>query len=180
MNKTFFIQRLKAFAIDYAIILIYIGVLAGVTLLLSSVFDLKFGSINPATGQLIGFTTLTLPVILYFTILEKSKYAGTIGKRKTGLQVVSISSTKATAGQLLLRNCVKFLPWEIAHFFIYKLFYFSTRDQSIPEWLLLGLIAAQLIAIIYVLFILFTKSNRSIYEIISRTKVIRLKKNTLK
>ncbi len=175
MNRRLIIERLKAFTIDYAIILIYIGVLTGVTLLTVSLFDLKFESINPATGQLIGFTTLTLPVILYFTLLEKGKYAGTIGKRKTGLQVVSISSAKVTVGQLLLRNCIKFLPWEFAHFFIYRLFYFSKIDQSVPAWVYIGLIAAQLIAIIYLLFIFFTKSSRSIYEIISRTKVISAK-----
>jgi uncharacterized RDD family membrane protein YckC len=163
---------MKAFIIDYVIILIYIGMLLGTSLLVSRVFKLKSDDLSPVAGELIAFVTLTLPVILYFTLSENGKYAGTIGKRKWGLHVISKSLTIASLGQLLIRNCIKFLPWELAHFFIFQLFYFNSTNKTTPGWVLTGLITSQLLAIIYLLFIFFNKNNRSIYELFSQTRVV--------
>lgn len=121
--------------------------LFGGTILISNYFHLKLDNVNPVFGELIGFATLTLPVILYFTLSENGKYVGTIGKRKFGLQIMSKSLTKASIQQLLLRNCIKFLPWELAHFFIYRLFYFNSLSMSIPDWVLTGLIVSQGLAL---------------------------------
>src|SRR5215208_6381216 len=104
------LKRIKAFIIDYLIILTYIGVLLAVTLFISRIFSLDLKKPTPALAQLIGFTTLTLPVILYFTLSENGRYAGTLGKKRFGLQVRSVNLEKAGFGQLLIRNCIKFLP----------------------------------------------------------------------
>lgn len=143
------------------------------TILISKIFDLKLDHVDPVNGEIIGFATLTLPVILYFTLSEKGKYLGTIGKRKIGLQIVSKSLNKASIKQLLLRNCLKFLPWELAHFFIYRLFYFNSLSKTIPDWVLTGLIVSQGLVLIYLLCIIFTKNNQSIYELLSRTIVVK-------
>jgi uncharacterized RDD family membrane protein YckC len=146
--------------------------LVAATLLLSKFFSLNPASVDLVSGQLIGFATLTLPVILYFTLSENSRYAGTPGKRRFKLQVVSAQSQKAGLGHLLLRNCLKFLPWELAHFFIYRLFHFNRQGIEPPDWVLAGLIAAQVLAIIYFACLVFSKGNRSIYEWASGTRVI--------
>ncbi|MEI9810695.1 MAG: RDD family protein [Bacteroidota bacterium] len=172
MKNSLVIKRIKAFVIDYAIILIYIGLLFGVTLLVFRIFQLVPADVHPVAGQLIGFATLTAPVILYFILSEKSKHAGTAGKRKLGLRVVNTHLTRATVAQLLVRNCIKFLPWELAHFFVYRLFYFTSIKQDTPGWVMTGLIVSQGLAIIYLLFIFFTKGNRSVYELFSNTRVI--------
>jgi uncharacterized RDD family membrane protein YckC len=166
------ISRLKAFAIDYLIIFIYIGLLLGVTLVISNLFDTDLNNFDTTTAELTGFFTLTLPVILYFTFTEAGKHHGSIGKRKFGLEVVSIKLSPASFNQLLFRNIIKFLPWEIAHFFIFQLFYFSRKDEQPPGWVLAGLIISQAMAVTYLLFILSNKNNRSIYEIASGTKVV--------
>ena len=173
MQNSIVIKRLKAFVIDYLISLIYIGILFGGTILISKFFDLKLDNVNPVNGEIIGFATLTLPVILYFTLSENGKYLGTIGKRKIGLQIVSKSLTKASIKQLILRNCLKFLPWELAHFFIYRLFYFNSLSKTTPDWVLTGLIVSQGLALIYLLCIIFTKNNQSVYEILSKTIVVK-------
>jgi uncharacterized RDD family membrane protein YckC len=166
------IKRLKAFGIDYLIILAYIGLLLGTALLISNIFQIKSDITNPLRAELIGFATLTLPVIIYFTILESSKHAGSIGKRKFGLRIVTVSSGKASTGQILLRNCIKFLPWELAHFFIYQIFYFDSLNKIIPEGIMGGLIIANAFALAYLLGIFLNKNNQTIYEIVSRTKVV--------
>lgn len=172
MKKSTVIKRIKAFLIDYLIILIYIGLLFGATVLVAEVFDFQLTSLNPVTAELIGVITLTLPVILYFTISENGKSAGTIGKRKMGLRVTNRSLNKADISQLIFRNCIKFLPWELAHFFIYRLFYFDSTGETVPNWVMTGLITAQGLALIYLLCLLFTKNNRSVYEMLSGTRVI--------
>ena len=166
------IKRIKAFAVDYLIILLYIGFLLTATLLVSKTFAINLRGLSPLSGQLLGFTTLTLPVVLYFTISENSRYAATIGKRKVHLQVVSIKGSKAGFGQLFVRNCTKFLPWEIAHFFVFRLVHFTTEDVQPPMWVFMGLLASQVLALVYLLCLMFAKNNRSLYEWFSRTQVI--------
>jgi uncharacterized RDD family membrane protein YckC len=175
LQNSIVIKRLKAFVIDYLIILIYVGLLFSGTMFISNFFHLKLDTVNPVIAELIGFATLTLPVILYFTLSENGKYAGTIGKRKIGVQIVSKSLTKANIKQLLLRNCIKFLPWELAHFFVYRLFYFNSLHMIVPDWVLSGLIVSQGLALIYLLCIIFNKNHQSIYEILSMTKVVKRK-----
>jgi len=148
--------------------------LLGATLSISAIFHLKLENVNPVIGELIAFATLTLPVILYFVISENSEYAGTIGKRKMGVQIVNKTLVKASIGQLLIRNCIKFLPWELAHFFIYRLFYFNSITETTPGWVLTGLTVSQGLAIIYLLFIIFAKDNRSVYELLSQTRVVQI------
>ena len=165
------IKRLKAFAVDYCIILIYIGLLFGITLLISKIFSVSLQNVGAVSGQLIGFATLTLPVILYFTLFENSKHAGTLGKRMFDLEVVSKNLSKASFGQLLIRNCVKFLPWELAHFFVFRLFDSGRNNASPQDWVLAGLIISQGLVVIYLLFLFLNINNRSLYELLSSTLV---------
>jgi uncharacterized RDD family membrane protein YckC len=165
-------KRIKAFLVDYGIILLYIIFLFGVSMLLSKLFSFPLNADDPFWGELIGFLTLTLPVILYFTFSENSNYAGTMGKRKYGLKVVNYNLSKATFSQLLLRNAIKFLPWEMAHFFVFKLFYFSRIKANTPSWVMSGLIASQMLALTYLILLVFNKHHQSGYETLSKTRVI--------
>jgi uncharacterized RDD family membrane protein YckC len=166
--------RLKAFGIDYLLILSYILLLSAATLLLSKMAHLDLKRVSPATAELIGFFTLTFPVILYFTLSEANGRGATIGKNKQNLKVISVDGRSASMIQLFTRNIVKFLPWEIAHYFIYQLYYFDRIGVSPPARVTVGLICAQALAIIYLLLIFFSKNNRTIYEWISGTRVVRV------
>ena len=134
-------------------------------------FSFSFENVDAVSGELIGFTSLTLPVILYFTFSENSKHAGTFGKRKLNLQVVAEDLSDTKFGQLLIRNFIKFLPWELAHFFIFRLYQFNRNDIQPPAWIFAGLIISQALALAY-LSLLFLKGHRSIYEFLSSTRVI--------
>ena len=128
---------------------------------------------EPVKAEITGFLTLTLPVILYFTLSETSRYNGSAGKRKMKLKVTTVNFRRAGFWQLLVRNCIKFLPWELAHFCIYQLYYFRMIKIEPPGWVLTGLVLTQGLAILYFIFILVNKDNRSIYELLSDTRVIR-------
>ena len=166
------LKRIKAFLIDYGLILLYIIFLFGSTVFLSYAFGFSLNADAPVRGELIGFLTLTLPVILYFTFSENSKYAGTLGKRKYGLSVVGNNLSKATFSKLLLRNAIKFLPWELAHFFVFQLFHYSRMKVNTPSWVMAGLVISQMLALVYLVQLIFNKQHRSMYEILSGTMVI--------
>lgn len=180
MKNSIIISRLKAFAIDYLIILGYICLLFAATLAISRLLDADLDNTDTLTAEVIGFLTLTLPVILYFSFTEAGKYGGSVGKRRFNLKVIPVSRIRTSFFQALLRNVIKFLPWEIAHFFVFRLFYFTRTNTEPPVWILYGLIAAQVIAIIYLLFILLRKDNRSVYELISSTKVVKATDESLR
>ena len=71
----------------------------------------------------------------------------------------------------------KFLPWVIAHYFIYQLFYFTRNLIEVPSWVLFGLIFSIILDVIYLFLMVFNKQNRSLYEVFSNTKVIIKSKN---
>ena len=170
--RSLVVPRIKAFAIDYLIILAYIGLLLGATVLVSNFADISLENVNTTRAELIGFITLTLPAILYFSFTESGKHGGSVGKRIFGLKVVTKNLNRAGFTQLLVRNLIKFLPWEIAHFFVYQLVHRMRTDAEPPSWILAGLTGSQALAVIYLLFIFFNKNNRSIYEIASHTRVV--------
>ncbi len=98
--------------IDYAVIAVYATLLFGVASLLFAVFHWERNG-SPFTGQLIGFLTLTLPVITYSCLSEQSRWAGTIGKKLAGIAVRA--DAQSSGMRILLRNLLKYLPWEMAH-----------------------------------------------------------------
>jgi uncharacterized RDD family membrane protein YckC len=175
LYQTFLVRRLKAFAVDYVIITVYAAVLFLTTKLVSLVFGLNLQNISVIVLHLISFFTLTLPVILYFTFSEHSKTGGTLGKRKYNLQVVACYTHNITRPgfiQLLVRNTIKFLPWLLAHFFVIELIQNRQSTRQTPTWIFTGLIGSQLLALVYFIWLVVSKQNRSIYEAISSTRVI--------
>ncbi len=78
-----------AFAVDYLAIAVYIMALSGISLVLSlTPFREEFAGLwtSPLSGQLTAFLMLTLPVVLYFALLEGSRRGATLGKRMLGLR----------------------------------------------------------------------------------------------
>lgn len=172
LKKSAVRNRLKAFVIDYLVILAYAGLLLAATLLVAKVFSVDLQKLDPAFGQVLGFALLTLPVVLYFTLSENGKHAATLGKRRFRLRVVSNGLTRAGFAKLLIRNCMKFFPWETAHFFVFRLVQFTRAGAEPPDWILTGLLFSQGLALLYLACFFFTKNNRSLYELISFTRVI--------
>ncbi len=70
---------------------------------------------NPWTAQGIGFITMTLPVTLYFGLWESSRWRASLGKRIVGLVVSRQAGGRLSFGRAVLRNAIKFVPWESGH-----------------------------------------------------------------
>ena len=169
--------RFLAFFIDYIVIIIYAGFLLGIVTLIYSISGETYSNQSPIKGQLLGFLTLTIPVILYFTLMESHKGQATIGKLIFKLKVTDEQFGKPNFKRLLLRNTLKFTPWEIAHFGVHWSFYFSGQDIQPPFWVWLALIFPQIIIVIFMLQICLAKENCSAYEVLSKTRVA-MRRNT--
>ncbi len=125
------IRRLAAFAIDWLIIALWMGVLFG-SVMLATDGDPQRPA-GPWQAQALGFCALTLPVVLYFALLERSSWHATVGKRLVGLVVFRPSGNSLSLARSLLRNAIKFAPWEFGHTMAQQLAFSS--QEAIPLWL---------------------------------------------
>ncbi len=104
-------KRVKAFLIDYLVISMYLVILLGINLLINpSVFE---GGLQASQLQthLIAFVSSVLPVILVFSLLE-ARYKKTMGAH---VMKITIQYADNPYRRSLLRNALKFLPWQLGH-----------------------------------------------------------------
>ncbi len=108
------LRRFAAFGIDYGVVVAW-----GAALFLATIATGSVDSAPPTavSGKLAGhafaFATMTLPVWLYFSAMEGLGKHATLGKRVLRLSV------QANLRRAMLRNAVRFVPWEIAHIAIW-------------------------------------------------------------
>lgn len=161
--------RIYAFLIDYLVIVIYgIFIVGTISIVFRSYIGPLFSS-SPVTAELTGFFMITLPVSLYFILCECSKWQGTLGKRKMGIHVVNSVGQRIGIGRSAFRTAIKFLPWEVAHFGIWRLL-LPTNLTQITVYVILN--AVNLAVIIYLIIPLTNKKRKNVYDWIAGTKVV--------
>lgn len=158
-------KRMLAWFIDWILIVVYACILFALMAALSWFGVITLDAVHPVQGQLIGFFTLTLPVILYCIFFEARKKA-TIGKR---IMKIEVTGTSLTIGEIVIRNAIKFIPWELAHAGVLWINYINTPET--PLWIWLLLIVPQALVIIYFMSVVATKGSRSLYDMIAGTRV---------
>jgi uncharacterized RDD family membrane protein YckC len=108
-----------AFAVDYGVILVYLGLLTLVGVLGRAVGAVPDDVATPAgriLAQLASFLVLTVPVSAWFAGWEASRGEATPGKRMLRLRVCTTSGGRLAWPRSLLRTGLKVtLPWELAH-----------------------------------------------------------------
>jgi uncharacterized RDD family membrane protein YckC len=125
------VRRLLAFAVDWFVIILWSGVLFGATMIATG-GTLRWIE-NPWRSQGIGLLTMTIPVILYFAICESSAMRASLGKRVLGLVVSRETGGQLSFGSALLRNVVKFTPWEFGHTITHQAVF--SGEEGFPAWI---------------------------------------------
>jgi uncharacterized RDD family membrane protein YckC len=158
-------RRLAAFAWDYLVIAAYALVLSAISSLIWSRLSGRIpgGEGNPWLYDLLAFTTLVLPVILYFAFSEASRAQATWGKRRTGLRVVSLEGTRLTISRSLLRSALKFLPWQIAHTSLFHIPGWPMAPETVPASATAGFIVSFALVAVY-LVTLARADGRTAYD----------------
>src|SRR5690625_1402500 len=169
MSYAPFKKRIYAFLIDYLLIALYGIIVVGTISIVCRPYVEPLFSSSPVTAQLTGFFMTTLPVSLYFILCEWSKWQGTFGKRKMGIRVVDNIGQRIGLRHSTVRTVIKFLPWEVAHFGIWRLM----LPSNIPEMTVLIILIAVYLAILVYLITPFTnKEKKNVYDWVAGTKVI--------
>lgn len=106
------LKRAEELVLDYLVILLYLVLLCGVTLAIYAFFFHGIPEMSETQAQMVALLTSVIPVVLIFSFLDYSR-GGSLGKRKAGLRLVFCK--EASMSSSLVRNCVKFLPWQIGH-----------------------------------------------------------------
>lgn len=157
------LKRIAAWLIDWLIIMLYAMLLFAVVAMLAAADIVTIGVMHPLKGQLIGFLTLTFPVVLYGVLMEYYKRA-TLGKRIMKLNVLA----RGLKG-IVVRNVLKFFPWEFAHAGILWINY--RNDISTPMWIWMLLIVPQVAVVVYFVWIILTGGRKSLYDFAAGTEI---------
>jgi len=166
-------SRVLAFAFDYLVILLYLIVLTTISLTVRSVFPSfsvkMFG--NPVSGQIMGFFTVTVPVTLYFALLESSPWQATWGKRRQGLKVIRTNGERLTRRRAMGRTLLKFIPWELAHTCIWQIS--LTRQESSPT-IMAGLVLVWILVGANVIKLWLSPTRQTLYDWLAGTSVVKV------
>jgi len=153
-QKQIALKRFLAFGIDGLVILFWAGVLfAAVMLAYAGQPPAPKG---PRAGQALGFFSMTLPVILYFSFCEASAWQASIGKRVLSLRVVGDKRDRLPFSRVLIRNLVKFAPWELGHLVAQQALFSSS--SGIPDWVFAPMVLSFLFPLWWV-FSIYIRGN---------------------
>ena len=161
-NDIKILDRLKELVIDWLVISTYLIILAIISI---SFYMIVFKGIPKTTeiqSQLIATITSVIPIIIIFSILDFKK--GSIGKQKSGLKLYF---KERKFRYSIIRNIVKFLPWQIGHMATIHGVY-AGFDSIIT--IILQIISLTLLVIMFLMGIL-RKDKRHLGDILAGTQV---------
>jgi len=162
MGFLFSIKRIAAYLIDTVLVF-----------LISIALDLLVERVLPNPHQT-AFGELITPVIsvyivawLYFVLSDYSAAGATVGKRLLRLRVATDGHGAVSLPRALARTALKLLPWELAHIFWLALEGVVGRDVRNA-----GLIAANLLVVVYLAVLLLYHGRRSVHDLVVKTQVV--------
>ncbi len=167
-------RRVAAWMLDYLLIGAYLILLSAVSIWTqaspaASVFSAALT--RPIAAELVGFLTLTAPVMLYFALTEASSWQATLGKRALRIVVVGPGGTRLTLRRAIVREVVRFLPWEMAHALIWPLA-LAPHLEPLPVTIG-GFAIVYLLVFVYLVSLFVGSQHRTIYDRIASSRVIR-------
>ena len=167
-------RRVGAWMLDYLVILAYLVALTAASIgMQASSALLDSASARPITAELVGFLTLTGPVILYFALCEASTWQATLGKRALRLVVVGPGGKRLPLGRAIVREAVRFLPWEMAHALIWPLA-LAPHLEPLPVTIG-GFAVVYLLLFSYLVSLFVGSQHRTIYDRIAGSRVMQTK-----
>ena len=162
INPISFKKRMMEFLFDYLFILAYLVLLFIGSMLIYIVFFNGVPEFTEFQSQCLVFFTSVLPITLLFTFLDYAKN-GSFGKAKAGLELVY---QKKTVQASLIRNVIKFLPWQLGHMGTIHGFYSNFDMLSI-----ILSISATILAVLLLVMMLFRKDKRHLGDLLAHTQV---------
>lgn len=160
-------KRFLALFFEYLTILCYMVVLFGISMFFYFVVLDGIPKFSELEMNLISLALLG-PVILYSIIMEWGKNHATLGKMKMKLVVETTRLKPIKLWQIVIRNIIKFLPWQLAHIVIFHSF--TLEGEFTPFWSII-MIIVNILPFVWIGF-LFRKDHRGIHDLIAKTVVV--------
>lgn len=163
--------RITAFAFDYILIAGYLILVVALGSLVNafspSIARQVFA--NPLSGQLASFCLVTLPVSLYFALLEASAWQATWGKRRKRLRVIRTDGTRLSRLRAISRTALKFIPWELAHTCIWQI---NFAPQEPSPLIAAGFALVWILVGANVVSLLMSRTHQTLYDWLVGTLVV--------
>ena len=160
-------RRFAALLFEYLTILGYMAILFAINMF---VYLVILGGI-PLFGELgmnLISLTLIVPVVLFAILTEAGKRHATWGKRRMRLRVASVDAGEVKPWRIIVRNLIKFLPWQLAHMAVFHCF--TLQWEFTPLWTAV-MIIVDVLPFVWIGF-LFRKDHRGIHDLIAKTVVV--------
>ncbi|HEY9522188.1 MAG TPA: RDD family protein [Thermopolyspora sp.] len=160
------VRRAVALGWDYLLIAAWLALLAGSYLVGLRPLDWLAGAPLAVTDLVITGLSV-LPVWVYLVVTEAGTAQATWGKRRAGL-IVTAGGGKARPVQIMTRNAVKLLPWELAHLAVLR-FWTVEGDTvvAVPALLLCYVLVGVTLAIT-----LLRRDRRALHDLVGGTCVV--------
>jgi uncharacterized RDD family membrane protein YckC len=164
------ISRVGAYAVDAILLFIAIPAILGAVVALILYLTVGFDWMqNGFLFWLFVFSTVSIPIWLYYSLLESSARQATFGMRLFGLQVTDTDGNRISFGRALLRTVVKLLPFEINHLVMFL---------PTPIWydpnpgFRIGFLVVNALIILYFATMFLTRRRQSVHDLVARTIVV--------
>lgn len=166
------LPRLLAWGVDCTAILLWAGVLAAVFLGLPQASRTAGFPLGAAEGHWVAFLTLTLPALLYFALSESSPWQGTPGKRLLHLRVEGWDGGRLPLGRALLRGAIRLLPWEVAHFALWRIPGWPLEATGVPLVSAVALVGVWFLVGLYLWTLVTAPDGRALWDHLARSRVV--------
>lgn len=164
-----FWQRIKAFAIDYEGIALYLGFILGLFVFINySTNIVQRLFTDRVRAQTLAFLVVDFPITLYFAIGESSVRQATRGKQRLGLKVGDHNGNRISFSRALTRTLLKFIPWELSHTLIWEI-YFSTKLD--PTLINIGFVLVYILIGLNIASLVISKTKQTLYDFLAGTYV---------
>ena len=160
------LRRCVAFALDWCVILLWGGVLFLTVYLWNEGMPERFS--GPWVSQGVAFLMMTLPVILYFSLLESRSFGATLGKRAMRLRVGTRQGTSLAFRDSLQRSLIKFTPWELGHLVAQQSYY--AGEGGVPAWLYLPMFLSMALPLWWITALF--RRNQAPYDVFAGSVVL--------
>lgn len=160
-NNIRIVDRIKELVIDWLVICVYLIILAIISISFYMIVFKGIPKVTELQSQLIATITSVIPIIIIFSILDFKK--GSIGKQKSGLKLYF---KERKFRYSIIRNIVKFMPWQIGHMATIHGIYTEFDTLSI----VLQIISLTLLVTMFLMGIL-RKDKRHLGDILVGTQV---------
>lgn len=164
------LSRIGAYSLDCLIL--FVGIMVSQVLLsfINPLISIMRSGQQPK-GYQIQFwvlATVTIPSLLYFSLMLNSKRQATLGMRLLKLKVTDLNAGRARFSRILLRSLVMLVPFELNHTVIFHL---TPRDRPPSEAFWLGLVIVWIVIAIYIVAIVLTERSQSVHDLVAGTVV---------